>query len=203
MNYQRQQGVVLVIALMILLMLGFLASSSLNSTILQEKMVSSLNDDNRAFQGAESALAFCEKQIDGLRFAIDIEAMPDVHHQAEAVSAFGERWWQDTQFWLHHGMAVEELAFADDEQAGALVQAPQCYVELLNTSSSQQQGMQSFYAYHAGVDDVMADSSGDAQRAAGVYHFRITARSVGSAFNRTENESLAVVLQSHFIKRLY
>ncbi len=53
---RRQQGVVLVVALILLVVLTLLGVTSLNTTTLQEKMSNNIQEVNRAFQAGESGL---------------------------------------------------------------------------------------------------------------------------------------------------
>ncbi len=52
----RQRGVVLIISLILLVVLTLLGVASLNTTTLQEKMSSGIQEVNRAFQAGESGL---------------------------------------------------------------------------------------------------------------------------------------------------
>ena len=60
----RQAGMSLFPALMFLLVLAVLGVSALNSTLMQEKMVSNTKDANLAFQAAEAGLRDGEADID-------------------------------------------------------------------------------------------------------------------------------------------
>lgn len=53
---KNQKGVVLVISLIMLLLLSLLAVSSMNTTIMEEKVTGNYKDKNTAFQAAEAAL---------------------------------------------------------------------------------------------------------------------------------------------------
>ncbi|MFT7413442.1 MAG: type IV pilus assembly protein PilX [Methylophagaceae bacterium] len=52
----KQQGVALVISLIMLLLMTLLAISSMNTTILEEKMAGNYKDRNMAFQAAEAGV---------------------------------------------------------------------------------------------------------------------------------------------------
>jgi type IV pilus assembly protein PilX len=60
----RQSGMSLFPALMFLLVLAVLGVSALNSTVMQEKMVSNTKDANLAFQAAEAALRDAESDVE-------------------------------------------------------------------------------------------------------------------------------------------
>jgi len=53
---QRQRGIALVVALIFLLMLTILGVSAMNTSALEGRMAGNTQENNRAFQGAESAL---------------------------------------------------------------------------------------------------------------------------------------------------
>jgi type IV pilus assembly protein PilX len=61
---RRQSGMSLFPALMFLLVLAVLGISALNSTVMQEKMVSNAKDSNLAFQAAEAALRDAEADVE-------------------------------------------------------------------------------------------------------------------------------------------
>ena len=61
---ERQSGMSLFPALMFLLVLAVLGVSALNSTLMQEKMVSNTKDANLAFQAAEAGLRDGEADIE-------------------------------------------------------------------------------------------------------------------------------------------
>ena len=60
----RQSGLSLFPALMFLLVLALLGVSALNSTVMQEKMVSNTKDVNLAFQAAEAGLRDAEGDVE-------------------------------------------------------------------------------------------------------------------------------------------
>jgi type IV pilus assembly protein PilX len=61
---RRQSGMSLFPALMFLLVLAVLGVSALNSSVMQEKMVSNTKDTNLAFQAAEAALRDAEADVE-------------------------------------------------------------------------------------------------------------------------------------------
>lgn len=62
-GYQKQQGVALVISLIILLMLTLVAVSGMTTTILEEKMAGNFKDRNTAFEAAEASLRAGENYL--------------------------------------------------------------------------------------------------------------------------------------------
>ncbi len=53
---QRQQGAVLIVSLIILMVMTMIGLSSMQSTIVEEKMAGNMRDQSVAFQAAETAL---------------------------------------------------------------------------------------------------------------------------------------------------
>ncbi|HIG65420.1 MAG TPA: pilus assembly protein PilX [Methyloprofundus sp.] len=66
-NKKRQQGVVLAISLIMLLLLTLIGITGMQVTGLEEKMAGNYRDQSLAFQSAESALRAGEKRIEQLR----------------------------------------------------------------------------------------------------------------------------------------
>ena len=63
---RKQEGAVLVVTLMILLVVTLLTVSNMRSSVLEEKMAGNTNDRNVAFQAAESALREGEVFLEGI-----------------------------------------------------------------------------------------------------------------------------------------
>lgn len=62
----RQSGVVLIVSLVMLLVVTLLAVSSMQGTVLEEKMAGNTKDRNLAFQTTESAVREAEDYIEGV-----------------------------------------------------------------------------------------------------------------------------------------
>jgi len=62
----RQRGVVLVVSLILLLVVTLLGITSMQGTVMEEKMAGNTRDRNLAFQAAESGLREAETFIDGV-----------------------------------------------------------------------------------------------------------------------------------------
>ena len=73
---KRQQGMALFVSLVFLLILTILGVSSMQSTILEEKMAGNFNDQNRAFQASESSLRAAESWLQGLTVKPDDSTAP-------------------------------------------------------------------------------------------------------------------------------
>lgn len=203
MTGHHQQGAVLIIGLLILLMLGMIGTGSLNSVTSQERMISSIHDDSRARQGAEAALFGCEKLLDELSVSYDSNVMSELIHgdddEDEATSGFDSDWWNDDSLWDSYGVSLEALSFSGEDQAASLAKEPRCYLQRVEQTDDKN----AFHARFANVEDVMADRTGDAQRSGGVYHFRVTAESTGTGMRSDNLARTRVVLQSDYFKRLF
>lgn len=62
---KKQEGFVLITAMVFLLVMTLLGTSVMSNTTLEEKMAGNFSDLNVAFQASESALAACEKVVEG------------------------------------------------------------------------------------------------------------------------------------------
>ncbi len=61
---QKQQGIVLLIALIMVLLMAIVGLASIRGSGLQESMASNMRDMNVSFQAAESGLTVCEAVVD-------------------------------------------------------------------------------------------------------------------------------------------
>jgi Tfp pilus assembly protein PilX len=200
----HQKGAVLIIALLILLMLGMIGTASLNNVILQQKMLSNLHDNHRAFQAAEAALGWCESPLKALRLA-SLADNPDFliygdEEEEEISTIYTGEWWQERNFWDAYGESLDDLLLAEPGAPGSLARAPRCYRQRVTKTVSADNGSKAFYKKHTNLDDVMADRFGDAQRAGGIQHFRITVEAAGAS---SQQDVSGLVLQSDYFKRLY
>ena len=62
----RERGAVLVVSLIMLLIVTMIAVSSMQGTVMEEKMAGNTRDRNLAFQTAESSLREAETYVEGL-----------------------------------------------------------------------------------------------------------------------------------------
>jgi type IV pilus assembly protein PilX len=63
---QRERGAVLIVSLIMLLVVTLIAVSSMQGTVMEEKMAGNTRDRNLAFQTAESSLREAETYVEGL-----------------------------------------------------------------------------------------------------------------------------------------
>lgn len=66
LDRRRQQGAVLIVSLIFLLVITMLAVGSMQNTMLEEKMAGNASDRNLAFQSTESAVREAEVFIEGI-----------------------------------------------------------------------------------------------------------------------------------------
>jgi len=63
-SHRRQQGVVLIVGLILMLLLTLIGMSAMRGSNMQELMTSNVKDRNTAFQAAEASLRYAENLID-------------------------------------------------------------------------------------------------------------------------------------------
>ena len=85
----KQQGAVLFVSLIMLLIVTIVGIGSMQSITLEEKMVSNQQNSTLAYHGAETALSVCEENLQdsaaGTRKAFNIGSLPKRWHEQEAV----------------------------------------------------------------------------------------------------------------------
>lgn len=135
-NYVRgQRGAILIIALVMLLVITMLGTGSLTSVTLEERMVSNMQSANKAFEGAEAALAQCENLIRSSTVSeLEVGGILGVVDYG-TTSVASERF--DSDFWLNQGTELQanNLVRSDTNPEG-LVAAPRCLIELVGQVSS-------------------------------------------------------------------
>jgi type IV pilus assembly protein PilX len=63
-SFHKQHGTVLILSLLLLLVLTMLGLSSIQTTIMEEKMTGNMRDINQSFEATESALREAERWLD-------------------------------------------------------------------------------------------------------------------------------------------
>jgi type IV pilus assembly protein PilX len=169
----RQQGAILVVSLLLLLVMTVLALSASNTTRLQEKMAGNARDLDLAFQGAEAGLRFAERELQktadkaGLRFlTTGTNPLQDILDRPATpidYSANDETWW-NANARAYGDPAVQELT--------QLVTDPLARTEL-----------------RAQVSDTLSEGGRPGSKP-GVAYFQSTSRAVGGT------ETAEVVVQS-------
>lgn len=89
---RSQQGAVLVVAMIFLITLTLLAVSSMNTTSLEEKMASNLQESSRAFNAAETGLSQAMADVDSFdtsgSYSVPVTDIADTKFQAEYSTDF-------------------------------------------------------------------------------------------------------------------
>lgn len=102
----NQEGATLIIALLVLLAMTLLGTSSMTTLTMEERMISNLRDENVAFQAAESALAACETDVSDNNPQL---SATDYYEQGDAENLMGGAftyWWDDPAVW--GAMGIEQ-----------------------------------------------------------------------------------------------
>lgn len=212
---KSQNGAILVVALVLLVLLGMMGTTSLRSVLFQEKVASSLHDQSLAFEAAEAGLTWCESFYDqlqmayltsddtvaGIRIGDEISDSNDTGSLVVAAREASDNWFLDEAFW--NATLEAGLEFSAGDILSALASNPHCVRERIVEEVPSDPTQEYFSHTYSGKDDVMADKSGNASRSGGIYHFRTTARGVGRGTSGGDDRALtSVVLQSDYFKRL-
>jgi len=166
---QKQEGAVLVVTLMILLVITLLTVSNMRGSILEEKMAGNTNDRNVAFQAAESALR------EGEVFLEDIVSLGDFQGQA---GLFGRTDLEPT-FYLGDTWNDSTYHVVADTSLGTY-EKPRYFIKNMTTVSGAKGALNmSGYGDNKGSGDVTI--------------FRVTVRASG-----TSADSAEVILRTQY-----
>ena len=133
----NQHGAVLIIAMLILLAMTVLGTSSMNTLTMEERMVSNIRDSNVAFQAAESGLADCQNNTEQKDPQLSTSAF---YLEGDAEGAKGgayDYWWDDIGLWQDRSLAYgigsgSPSSLADiDLVSGGVSQDPMCIREYI------------------------------------------------------------------------
>lgn len=188
---QKQRGVVLIIALVMLLILTLIGVAGLRDTQLQERMAGGAQDRELALQAAETALRTAEGAITSGNAAADnngdqyrdyrapldggLDSVAGLQRQnSGGVPVIESVYWRDVYDWTGNG---GNNSFSDGTSLSGLSAQPLYVIERLPYSYSAVPG--SFNASGTAGDPLVSD-------------YIITARAVGSS------PDAVVILQSHF-----
>lgn len=151
----RQQGAVLIVSLVILLILTLLGISSMQTTSMEERMAGNMRDRDLAFHAAEVALREGENALTGV-------VLPDFDGTGGWHKAYEELYW-DTIDWTDASEVITATTQIDQVAA-----QPAYYLEELPVSVASGESLVVGFA---------------PPPAAG--NFRVTARGVGSSGTAT------------------
>ncbi len=130
---KKQTGAVLLIGLILLFIITLVGVSSMQTTILDEKIVSNMQSASLAFHGAETGLVSCESMIQqqGEITASNLGSLP-------------EGWRDDANYWDNNGTE----SFIDPKLPTN--QQPRCIAEFIGNGSSNVDVKAGYEAYDPG-----------------------------------------------------
>lgn len=170
-SIKQQQGAVLVIGLIMLLLLTIIGMSSIRGTDMQERMAGNARDHNLAFQATEAAVRSAENYLSGA--SISIYANGAGYYQ-DLTGSTSPIQWSATDW------NTKSVKLADNTLVG-ISEQPKYAIEQLEVTISPGN-------YGSAVDQQSVDSMAERE----VY--RITARGLGG----TENSE--ALIQATFIR---
>lgn len=168
-SQRRQRGVVLIVSLVMLLVVTLLAVSSMQGTVLEEKMAGNTKDRNLAFQTTESAVREAEDYIEGVVSLGSFNGNAGLFGLTDGEPYYGSSatWGDATQH------VVATAAYGSYE-------TPQYFIKHFTTVTGAEGAMNmSGYGDNKGTGDVSI--------------FKITARGTGGSADSAE-----VILRSHY-----
>ncbi len=96
-KFKKQQGSILIISLMILVVMTMLGVSSMSTTSLQERMAGNFRDRQIAFQAAEMTLAYAEEyaktSINSPSIFNDTNGYYSTYNGPTNLNAYNSTWW--------------------------------------------------------------------------------------------------------------
>ncbi len=113
-SHRRQQGVVLVVGLLLLLVMTVLGVTTIKSTILEEKMAGNLRDKDLAFQAAEAALRDGERLVTCNNCSLDINGLTGLEMDCTTSGLCVANGDLDPVMDLRNGIGLEYGAYTGD-----------------------------------------------------------------------------------------
>lgn len=132
-----QQGIALIIVLIMTVIIGLTAASSMRASISSERVVNNLRSEGVAQQYAEAALKYCENETakaSGARIAQLADG------QLTTIAAGGTPNWTVAATWINptNGrVEVPENQIKTTESSFAPTQRPECFVEIMTLADGQ------------------------------------------------------------------
>ena len=166
---QKQHGAVLIVSLIMLLIVTLIAVSSMQGTVMEEKMAGNTRDRNLAFQTAESALREAETYVNGLASMGTFSGSGGLYGLTDS-----EPTYTDAATWSDTGKHVVGSA-----PHGSYA-APRYFIK--------------HYTTVKGTDGALNMSGyGDNKGSGDITIFKVTARSTGAS-----TDSAEVILRSYY-----
>ena len=152
-NMRSQQGVALIVALVMLVVIGFTSIAIMRGSLNSDMVANNARVQNFAMQAAQLGLRYCESQID----LPEADRVIDLH--PAPTSSGSEYMWENFDNWF--GSSAKAVVVPDDvlKTANSSITPntrPQCLVEATGIA-----GGQSYYVTARGFSpDFSADSKG-------------------------------------------
>lgn len=181
LNLKKQDGSVLVISLLILVVLTMIGVSSMSSSSLQEKMSGNFRDREIAFQAAEMAVAFAETYVkDNINTAnlANSDGLYTLGNGPSSKNAFTGNGSSIANWWT--GTDSIELSTS----IGEVRTQPRYTIEVRNEVGTDE------------GTDINIGSYGESTGGGLITSFRITARGTG------KSDNTFVIIQTNYGKRL-
>lgn len=132
---KNQSGAVLIIAMLILLAMTVLGTSSMNTVTMEERMVSNIRDANVSFQAAESGLVDCQNYTGKKNPKLSAGGYYVEGEADEAKGGAFEHWWDDVSIWkdrsVEYGVGADAPSALSDIAlvSGGVAEDPICIRE--------------------------------------------------------------------------
>lgn len=169
---QQQQGAVLIVGLIMLLLLTVIGMSSIRGTDMQERMAGNARDHNLAFQATEAAVRNAENYLSGA--SITIYANGKGYNQELLGTVSPIKW--DAEGWK-----TKKSVMLENNTLAGVAEQPRYVIEQLEITIAPGN-------YGSAVDQQSIDSMAEREV------FRVTARGLGGT---TDSEAL---IQTTFIR---
>ncbi|MBQ0783535.1 MAG: hypothetical protein KBT66_04800 [Amphritea sp.] len=180
-----QRGATLVVALILLLVMALMASTSLQSNVLQLRMAANMQDETVAFEAAETALLYSEKWLS------EQSEMPDLIHYDDWYTTSNEFVFDSSKSSLLKEKLGQLNSVSDWESKAQLVTLFDANAAQLGRVDEQSRVTLEFRQYDADNKTVKGSYLGES----GSGLFRQLSRSTGATGNSE------VILVSEYRKR--
>lgn len=186
---KREQGMVLIFSMVILILITLLGMATLNIASLEKKMVINMQNSTVALQSAESMLSECERYLRETP-TVDLEQRDKTQELIDLrnevfrivdVNQLPQQWWLDEDLWQQYGFTTKQNSLiASGNELYKPASPPRCMIEYIGNGASVMDSDTSLYR---------GSNTADAKLV-----YRVTAFSYGAS-----NQSQSII-QSHFIK---
>lgn len=201
----RQQGVVLITGLILLVLLTIIGVTASRSTLLEERMAGNMKDQNVAFQSAEAALRVAENYLTGVSLGIfasdtssSVLAKDPTGLYRATLSTTQERWEQTV--WDDGGSVAyprtpDALTLAVNAPEGA-AEPPRYIIEDMSTTlKCTSTSLASCGIAPVSLKKLDEDSKDELDKPVGETGvYRVTARGIGTSANTI------VFVQSYYFR---